>query len=117
MKKLILPLLIFGLFCGILYAEEYYSDNEIADSIYIIEGGLKTFYPFGIKSVYCKGYNDCRQICLNTIKNNRIRYYEYGYRQEKDFLIFLAKRYCPYDWEIWVKNLKFYLNKGRINDK
>lgn len=116
MKKTIFSLIFLLLFINITKAEDYYSNEAIADAIFIIEGGYKTNYPFGIKSVYCKGYDDCRQICLNTISNNRVRYAEYGYRQYKTYLEFLASRYCPISengCENWLPNLKFYLKKGK----
>ena len=45
--------------------------NKIADAIYRVEGGSKTKYPYGIMSV--KTTNP-RQICINTISNNFIRF-------------------------------------------
>jgi len=118
MRKFIYKIL-FILFLALLLidinqarSEERYSTSNIVDAIWIIEGGLKTNYPFGIRSVYCNGYDDCRQVCVNTVENNRVRFSQYGYKQEKDFLTFLAKRYCPDNWEVWLKNLKFYLKKG-----
>lgn len=111
MKKIIFSLIFFLLLATMARAEEYYSTNDIVDSIWIIEGGVKTNYPFGIKSVYCSGYDECRQVCVNTVENTKIRYNTYGYKQEKEFLTFLAKRYAPYEWEAWLSNLKFYLRK------
>ena len=93
--------------------EPYYQTSDIVNAIWIIEGGLKTDWPFGIKSVYCKDYQACKKICKNTVENNRVRYINYGYKQEKDFTTFLAKRYCPTDWETWLKNLKYFLNKDK----
>lgn len=116
MKKIIFSLIFFLLLATMARAEEYYSNNEIADAIFIIEGGYKSSYPFGIKSVYCSGYDDCRQVCLNTISNNRVRYAEYGYRQYKSYLEFLASRYCPIcdeGCENWLPNLMLYLKKGK----
>lgn len=114
--KITIILLTMLSLASVAKGEEYYSNDAIADAIFIIEGGLKTNYPFGIKSVYCQGYDDCRKVCINTIQNNRVRYSEYGYRQYNTYLEFLASRYCPISengCENWLPNLKFYLKKGK----
>lgn len=64
--------------------------NSIADAIYIVEGGAKAKVPYGILSVKT---NDPRRICLNTIRNNYIRWQNAG--SKGDFLEFLAGRYAP----------------------
>jgi len=106
----ILPL-TFVVLCVILvtgvYANRSYTNNEICDAIYIIEGKEKARQPFGIETIECRTYNKCEFICLNTIKNNRERFK--NQTKEKEFLTFLAKRYCPPNWKIWLKNLNFYL--------
>lgn len=64
--------------------------NKIADAIFKIEGGYHTKYPYGIKSVRT---NNPRKVCLNTIKNNYIRWEKSD--QKIDFLNYLANIYCP----------------------
>jgi hypothetical protein len=113
---LLCVILFFLIDIRIARGEEYYTDEAIVDSIFIIEGGYKTHYPFGIRSVFCSGYDDCRNVCVNTIKKNRVRYSEYGYRQYNTYLEFLASRYCPLSvdgCENWLSNLKFYLKKEK----
>src|SRR3990167_7108119 len=51
-----------------------HTDEQIVNAIYKAEGGKKTRFPYGIKSVKCEGEKECRKICLNTVKNNRVRY-------------------------------------------
>ena len=85
--------------------------NKIADAIYIIEGGAKTKYPYGIKSIKT---NNPRQICLNTVRNNYKRWANNGYRGE--FVDFLADRYCPPSADKqgninWKKNIRKVLTK------
>ena len=111
MKKIIILTLLWILFVTvyIAYAEEY-TAKEICDVIYIIEGKEKARQPFGIETIECKTYKRCEQVCWNTVNNNKERFKKQ--KEEKDFLKFLAKRYCPYNWEIWLKNLKYYLKKG-----
>jgi hypothetical protein len=74
--------------------------------------------------VRCENKADCRKICANTIKKNRIRFADYGHKQFADFLEFTGSRYCPTRGGNlseaekrlngnWVKNVKFYLQKAR----
>lgn len=81
----------------------------IVDAIYRIEGGAKARKPFGILSVPCDGYHDCRRVCENTVRNNHRRWVKAGRRG--DFLEFLAARYCPRSADPighknWIKNIK-----------
>lgn len=125
MKKylyIIILLIVAILYININNAQAVYTDNEIADAIYKAEGGEQTNFPYGIKSVKCKGKKECRKICLNTIRNNRKRYTEYGYKQYKTFLEFLASRYAPIGVKNdpkglnkhWLKNVRYFLNKGGV---
>ena len=93
-----------------------FSDDEFCDAIYIAEGGKRAKKPYGILSVQCNTEQQCRRICKNTVSNNRKRFK----RQDKykNFLFFLADRYCPKDVDRignrnWKKNVKFYLLKNR----
>ena len=118
-------LLIFGM-CVIAAAEEY-SDEEICNAIWYAEGGEKTKYPYGIKSVKCEGENECRKICFNTVRNNRERFKIYRlaiFRKNgissrpKDYIRFLASRYCPpseYQCENWEKNVRYILKKNKYD--
>ncbi|MGD2072747.1 MAG: hypothetical protein PVG65_04590 [Candidatus Thorarchaeota archaeon] len=89
-----------------------YSDQEICDAIYIIEGKEEARQPFGIETIECKTFEKCEQICLNTVRNNRGRYTEYGFKEHDTYLEFLASRYCPPNQENWLRMLKFYLEKN-----
>lgn len=67
--------------------------NKIADAIYRVEGGSQIKYPYGIRSINTHGdINKAKQICLNTIKLNFIRW---NHNKSIDFLTFLSERYCP----------------------
>ena len=97
-----------------------YSNDQIADAIYLAEGGEKAKVPFGILSVECEGYDACRRVCLNTIRNNRKRYVDYGYKDYDTYLEFLASRYAPLNADNdpqrlnkhWLKNVSYFLEKG-----
>ena len=93
--------------------------EKLADAIYISEGGNATVFPYGIKSVSCKGETACRRICINTINNNVKRFNNYGYKKHETYLEFLASRYCPIGAKDdptglnknWIKNVRFYYEK------
>jgi hypothetical protein len=109
MKKIILTI-IFLILTFPVRAE--YSNQEICDAIFIIEGGNKTNFPYGIKSVKCEGKDQCEKICLNTVRNNRLRFA--NQTKEAEFLKFFQNRYCPNSepmCESWLPNLKYYLEK------
>lgn len=113
--KYILAIMVILSFGKISYAEEDYTNEAIAEAIFWAEGGYHTHWPYGIKSVYCKGIEECKEVCLNTIENNRARYSEYGHREYKDYLSFLASRYCPTSvdgCENWLPNVRSLLKKN-----
>lgn len=60
---------------------------SIVAAIFVAEGGHKTRYPYGIKSVRT---SDPRAVCVNTVRNNWGRWDGRGC-----FLNFLGDRYCP----------------------
>jgi len=90
------------------YAEVDYSDKEICSAIWYIEGGEKANQEYGINPQYvkCENHLECEKVCLNTVKNKRKMW-----NKEGDFLEYLSKKYCPPNYIIWLKNLKFYLKK------
>jgi hypothetical protein len=98
---------------------EVYDSEQIAIAIYHAEGGAKAIKPFGILSVKCNDYNECKNICLNTIENNFTRWQING--SKGDFIEFLANRYCPTVGKLnnaekqlnhhWIKNVKYFLTK------
>ena len=113
MKIIALTLAVLLMLVGLASAEEY-TNEAIAEAIFWTEGGYKTNFPYGIKSVHCQGLAECKQVCINTIQNNRIRFSEYGYKEYKDYLSFLASRYCPLSdegCENWLPNDRKILKK------
>jgi len=99
------------LFCWLacVWAEDI-NINALADAIYIAEGGAKTSYPYGIKSINTYGNKEyARKICMNTIRNNIKRFS----KQTKytDFIEFLGSRYCP----TTIKS-EYYLNKNWVKN-
>ena len=97
-----------------------YTNDQIANAIYLAEGGAKTRHPYGILSVKVANEAEARKVCLNTIRNNRKRYAEYGYKKYPDYLSFLASRYCPVNCEndngtnkFWIKNVRYFLVRAK----
>ena len=96
-----------------------YSDEQIVNAIYKAEGGAKAQYFYGIRSIECSGDTECRKICSNTVRNNRKRFADYGFKDYPDYISFLASRYCPVGADNdphglnknWEKNVRFYLEK------
>ena len=93
------------------YARADYTFDQIADAVYLAEGGINAKKPFGILSVPCSGYEDCRRICLNTIRNNHRRWENAG--SPGDFISFLGARYAPVKShplnKNWISNVRYFL--------
>ena len=107
--------------CNEAFAEEDWTDEQIVNAIYQAEGGAKAQYPYGIRSVKCAGKDSCYLVCKRTVRNNRKRFKEYGHKDHRIFIEFLASKYCPIGAgndpknlnKNWLKNVKFYLAKDR----
>ena len=81
----------------------------ITDAIYKAEGGDKTRFPYGIKSI--KNCHNRRAVCMRTIINNYSRWSGRG-----DFIVYLADHYCPAETDFighknWINNVKYFLRK------
>jgi len=82
--------------------------NALANAIFIAEGGHKTRYPYGVKSIRTA---DPRRVCIRTI-NNRLKLWD----GKSPFIPFLADRYCPKSSDPighgrWIKNVTFHYEK------
>jgi hypothetical protein len=91
-----------------------WTDNQIADAIYLAEGGAKTSHPYGILAHY--KHTSPRNACLNTIRNQRARHTKHNCG--KEFLVCLRDRYCPIGCDndngsnkFWLINVKYFLDK------
>jgi len=102
------------------YIIHEYTNEEIVNAIYKAEGADKATYLYGIRSVSYDTPEEARQICFNTVRNNRKRYQNYGHDKYSTYLEFLQSRYCPIGADNdpkglnnhWLKNVKFFLEKG-----
>ena len=115
-----LILVLFLCFISLAHATEEWTNEKIADAIYLAEGGRKAISPFGILSVKCEGYDACRRICLNTIHNQRIRHSNHNCRLT--FLECLANRYAPTKNatndpnklnRFWLSNIRYFLENPK----
>jgi hypothetical protein len=110
-------IVIFSLIFAAPARAEVWDAEAIADAIYLAEGGEMAKRPFGVLSVKCDGYRECRQVCLNTVQNNFTRWQVAG--AQGDYLEFLARRYAPIGAENdpqglnrhWLKNVRYFLTK------
>ena len=96
---------MFALVSHCLAAPDF---EKLADAIYIAEGGTNTSHPYGIMAKYKT--TTPRQACINTCRHAWADFKG----KEKDYLNFLADRYCPPRSDPkgnanWKKNVpKFY---------
>lgn len=101
------------------HAEEY-TDTQIVNAIYKSEGGNNAKYPYGIRSMRCSSIQDCRRVCLNTVRANKRRFRHAN--PSVGFIAYLGSKYCPTKGanlskaekeknQYWLKNVMFYLKK------
>ena len=119
--KIFLVALLLG-FTTAARADDY-TDKQIVNAIYIIEGGAKATFAYGIRSVKYSTIAEARKICFNSVRKNRKRYADYGYKQYPDYQSFLQSRYCPTRGKLsrverklngsWLTNLCKQLAKNR----
>lgn len=107
------------LFYSVVLCHAYeYTDEQIVNAIYKAEGGAKARYPYGIRSINCETERECRQVCFNTVKNQRKRFAK-KHRNGQTYLSSLSERYCPIGADNdprglnknWLKNVKHFLEK------
>ena len=95
--------------------------NALIEAIYYAEGGSNAKKPFGILSVSCEGYKDCRKICHNTVRNNIGRWKRANSENPISYLQFLAGRYAPVGASNdpgglnhnWLRNVRWFLENPK----
>ena len=93
--------------------------NQLVNAIYKAEGGEKTIYPYGIRSINThsnKAY--ARKICVNTVKNNVKRWKDSVKKGDKrSYLKFLGDRFCPpkaHKKNVnWLPNVRWFLKQHK----
>lgn len=109
--------MVLSVLQGVTLAGEY-TDTEIVNAIYIAEGRDNATYLYGIRSVSYANADEARQICFNTVRNQRVRHSKHDCG--RTYLECLANRYCPIDASndpkglnhYWLSNVKYWLKKG-----
>ena len=97
-KKVLFLLLICGTAHAQIIVPAFVPDTPkkeklLLQAVYHSEGGEDAQYPFGIRSVGCNGYEECKSVCLRSIKNSLKRWNDAG--RQGDFITWFAMRYCP----------------------
>ena len=91
--------------------------EKMATAIYFTEGTYKTRHPFGVLSVKCQGYTECRSVTLRSLKR---RWQEYQLKNmNTPFEEYFASKWAPLNAENdptglnknWISNFKFFLEK------
>ena len=83
--------------------------SRLADAIYKAEGGNKTTHPYGIMRQF--KHTSPKQACLNICRNNYQRWASNS--KGMTYLTYLSKVYCPYNSEVWLKNVRWFLKQKR----
>lgn len=77
--------------------------------------GVRSRYPYGIKSVKCEGINACRICCLRTIRHYYRDFIKTHRFTVKEFISYSAYRYVADGGGVgeknWIKNVEFYCKK------
>jgi hypothetical protein len=84
--------------------------NRIVQDIWIVEGGAKSKYPYGIE-IRHHHYTtaEAKAICEHTVANNYRRWQ--ADKKSNDFITYLASKYCPVNKKNWAKNLNNLLSR------
>ena len=90
---------------------------KLCEAIYRSEGGDRTNYPYGIKSVSCETKDECRIKCLESVRNQFKLFTRHGGKGVKNFIREFARRYDSGDSRagqaIWIKNVtRIYYKQG-----
>ena len=116
----IIALLLILLIISSARADDY-TDEQIVNAIYIIEGGAKATFAYGIRSVKYSTIAEARKICFNSVRNGRKRWIKAG--KPYDLITFIGMRYCPTRGKLsraeqklngnWLTNLRKQLAKNK----
>lgn len=83
-------------------------DSKLADAIWKAEGGHKTKWPYGVKSVKVSSVSEARRVTIISVRNNWSRWERAG--RPEPFVKFMARRWCPESADPqghknWVRNV------------
>ena len=111
--------LLFVFYCYPLWQcyGENLDENKLCEAIYRSEGGDRTNYPYGIKSVSCETKDECRIKCIESVRNQFKLFTRHGGKGIKNFIREFARRYDSGDSRagqaVWIKNVtRIYYKQG-----
>ena len=115
LKAIFWGLVFIGFVLGVLFLCTTWvgADDQIANAIYLAEGGKKARQAYGIEGYKCTG-GSCRKIALNTIRNQRARHS--AHQCSFTYLECLSRRYCPPNHVVWLKNVKWFLENPKLSE-
>ena len=93
---------------------EVLNENKLCEAIYRSEGGNRTNYPYGIKSVSCATKMECKAVCIKTMRHYKKDFARHGGHGVKNFIKYASFRYVGLrdrTREAWEKNVNFYCKK------
>lgn len=94
-----------------------YTSGRICEAIRKAEG-VHSIYPYGIKSVSCSTQDECKRVCIKTIRHYRKDFAKLENQGTEDFIEYSSRRYVAGDTRAnqksWVKNVKFFLTKEAL---
>jgi len=82
--------------------------NQLADAIYIEEGGTHTKWPYGVHDSHLNHPKNPRGKCIDIIKGTMATYHITNI--DHKFITLLSKRYCPVNHLSWEHNVCHILN-------
>lgn len=85
--------------------------NVVVSAIYRTEGGERTKYPYGVKSIKTSSVNDARHVCYNTVRNFIRKHHIV--KVDRYFITMLSNKYCPSSVDN-VGNKNWRVNMVRI---
>ena len=96
--------------------------ERLAESIFYAEGGYKTHYFYGIKSVSCETKDECRIKCIESVRNQFKLFTRHGGKGVKNFIREFARRYDSGDSRagqaVWIKNVtRIYYKQGVLHGR
>ena len=108
--------LLFVFYCYPLWQcyGENLDENKLCEAIYRSEGGDRTNYPYGIKSVSCATKMECKAVCIKTMRHYKKDFARHGGHGVKNFIKYASFRYVGLrdrTREAWEKNVNFYCKK------
>ena len=108
--------LFWPLFLGrhLAHGGEVVNEEKMCEAIYRSEGGDRTNYPYGIKSVSCATKMECKAVCIKTMRHYKKDFARHGGHGVKNFIKYASFRYVGLrdrTREAWEKNVNFYCKK------